>query len=263
MHRLLMIAALAAPLMAQLSEPNNAGVSIGHIHLMVSDPEPHRKLWVDLLGAQVVHAGTLEMYKLPGVYIIVGKARTAPTEGSEGSTVNHFGFLVPSYQEIKSKLSAAGLSFAMDNAATKQVIARFPDKINIEFTEAPDLKAPAVFHHIHVSTPDQEKARAWYAKTFGAKAGMRGTFPAAFIPGAEVDFRKAQQPEAPTKGRSLDHIGFEVRNLEAFCKKLEADGVKLEVSYREMPQLGGLKLAFLIDPEGTRIELTEGLDSAK
>jgi hypothetical protein len=26
-----------------------------------------------------------------------------------------------------------------------------------------------------------------------------------------------------------------------------------------MPQLGGLKLAFVIDPEGTRIELTEGL----
>jgi hypothetical protein len=26
-----------------------------------------------------------------------------------------------------------------------------------------------------------------------------------------------------------------------------------------MPQLAGLKLAFIIDPEGTRIELTEGL----
>jgi hypothetical protein len=26
-----------------------------------------------------------------------------------------------------------------------------------------------------------------------------------------------------------------------------------------MPQLGGLKLAFLTDPAGTRIELTEGL----
>jgi catechol 2,3-dioxygenase-like lactoylglutathione lyase family enzyme len=263
MHRLLIVALCTAPLVAQLSAPNDAGVSIGHIHLMVSDPEPHRKLWVDLLGAEVVHAGSLELYKLPGVYIIVGKARTAPTDGSEGSTVNHFGFLVPSYQEIRAKLSAAGITFATDNPNTKQVIARFPDKINVEFTETPDLKMPAVFHHIHISTPDQEKGRAWYAKTFGARAGMRGTFPAAFIPGAEVDFRKAQQAEAPTKGRSLDHIGFEVKNLEAFCKKLEADGVKLEIPYREMPQLGGLKLAFLVDPEGTRIELTEGLGAAK
>jgi hypothetical protein len=37
--------------------------------------------------------------------------------------------------------------------------------------------------------------------------------------------------------------------------------VTLEMPYREMPQLGGLKIAFLTDPEGTRIELTEGLAS--
>jgi catechol 2,3-dioxygenase-like lactoylglutathione lyase family enzyme len=254
---LLLFAAL--PVFAQLSAPNDAGISIGHVHLMVADPDVHKKLWVDLLGGEVVHAGTLELYKLPGVFIIAGKPRTAATEGSEGSTVNHFGFLVKSYADIRSKLTAANITFATDNPATKQIMARFPDKINVEFTEDASLSGPIRFHHIHVSTPDQEKARAWYVKTFGARAGTRGQFPAAFIPGAEVDFRKAAQAEAPTKGRSLDHIGFEVKNLEAFCKQLEADGMKLEVAYREMPQLGGLKLAFLIDPEGTRIELTEGL----
>src|SRR6516164_6938550 len=108
-------------------------------------------------------------------------------------------------------------------------------------------------------TPDVEKLRGWYVKTFGARVGTRGTFLSAFVPGGEVDFRKAQQAEAPSKGRSLDHIGFEVRNLEEFCKKLQADGATFEIAYREMPQLGGLKLAFLTDPEGTRIELTEGL----
>ena len=35
----------------------------------------------------------------------------------------------------------------------------------------------------------------------------------------------------PMKGRTLDHIGFEVMNLEAFCKKLEASGVKFEKPY--------------------------------
>jgi catechol 2,3-dioxygenase-like lactoylglutathione lyase family enzyme len=199
------------------------------------------------------------MFKLPGVFVIVGKARTAPAEGSEGSTVNHFGFQVKSYSEIKAKLAAANLTFAMDNAATKQVIARFPDKINVEFSEEAAMDVPIRFHHIHNSTPDGEKLRAWYVKTFGARPGMRGNFQSAFVPGGEVDFRKAQQPEAPTKGRSLDHIGFEVKNLEAFCKKLQADGLTLEMAYREIPQLGGLKIAFLIDPEGTRIELTEGL----
>ena len=261
--RILAFALCAFPAVAQLAAPNDAGVSIGHIHLMVTDPDAHKKFWVDMLGGQVVHAGSLEMIKLPGVYIIAGKARTPPAEGSEGSTVNHFGFLVPSYQDIKAKLTAAGLTFAMDNANTKQAIARLPDKVAVEFTEDASLKVPASFHHIHGSSGDPEKARAWYAKTFGAREGMRGAFQAAFVPGGEVDFRKATQAEAPTKGRSLDHIGFEVKNLEAFCKKLQESGITMEMQYREVPQLGGLKIAFLIDPEGTRIELTEGLGASK
>jgi hypothetical protein len=50
-----------------------------------------------------------------------------------------------------------------------------------------------------------------------------------------------------------------VKNLDAFCKKLAADGVAFDMAYREIPQLAGLKIAFIIDPNGTRIELTEGL----
>ena len=68
----------------------------------------------------------------------------------------------------------------------------------------------------------------------------------------------ADAAQAATKGRSLDHIGFEVKDLEAFCKKLAADGVTLESPFRDVPGIG-LKVAFLIDPAGTRIELTEGL----
>jgi len=259
MRRLLLaLAVYSAPVLAQLSAPNDSGVSIGHIHLVVSDPEAQKKLWVDALGAEVTHAGSLELLKLPGVFVIATKARTPPTEGSEGSTVNHIGFLVKSYQEVKTKLAAANVTFATDNVNNKQLMARFPEKINVEFTEDATLKVPIAFHHIHVSTPDQEKARDWYLKTFGARAGTRGAFPAAFIPGAEVDFRKAQQAEAPTKGRALDHIGFEVKNLEAFCAKLQSDGVTFETPFRDVPQIG-LKIAFLVDPEGTRIELTEGL----
>jgi hypothetical protein len=46
--------------------------------------------------------------------------------------------------------------------------------------------------------------------------------------------------------------------LEAFCKKLEAAGTPFDLTYRALPQLGGLQISYLIDPEGTRIELTEG-----
>ena len=59
-----------------------------------------------------------------------------------------------------------------------------------------------------------------------------------------------------------DHIGFEIKNLEAFTKKLEADGIKLDVAYRTVPALN-IAIAFIKDPWGTNIELTEGLDQVQ
>jgi catechol 2,3-dioxygenase-like lactoylglutathione lyase family enzyme len=248
----------AAAALAQLPAPNDSGVSMGHVHLMLGDADAQKKLWVDLLGAQPTHTGTLELLRLPGIYVITGKARTAPTEGTEGSTVNHVGFLVKNLADLKAKLASAKLDLASDNATTRQIMVNFPEKVKLEFTEDAGLSVPVTLHHIHNSTMDPEKLRAWYVKTFGARAGTRGTFLAAFIPGGEVDFRKAQQTEAATKGRTLDHIGFEVKDLEAFCKKLQADGVAFEMAYRDIPAIA-LKIAFLNDPDGTRIELTEGL----
>ena len=176
MRWIFLIAISAASLFAQLSAPNESGVSLGHIHLMVADPEVQKKLWVGVLGAEVTHAGTLELLKLPGIFLIVGKARTPPSEGTEGSMVNHFGFLVKSYAETKAKLTAAGLDFATDNAATRQLMVNFPDKVKVEFTEDASLKVPLAMHHIHMSTPDMEKLRGWYVKTFGARPGTRGNF---------------------------------------------------------------------------------------
>ena len=261
MRWLMLFAVTAASLSAQVAPPNNSGFSLGHIHLIVPDPEEQKKLWVGVLGAEVTNAGSLEMLKLPGIFIVVGKARTPPTDGSDGSTVNHFGFLVKNYADLKAKFTAANLTLAMDRPENKQMIVNFPDKVRVEITEDASLKVPVTFHHIHESTTDQEALQSWYVKTFGATAGKRGSFPSAVIPGGEVDFSKAQQAPAPTKGRSLDHIGFEVKGLEAFCKKLQADGMNFDMAYRELPQLGGLKIAFIIDPVGTRIELTEGLAS--
>ena len=71
-------------------------------------------------------------------------------------------------------------------------------------------------------------------------------------------FASSPTPTAPTQGRALDHIGFEIKNLEAFCKKLEAAGVKFN---RPLGKgASGIPLAFITDPWGTYIELNEGLD---
>ena len=104
--------------------------------------------------------------------------------------------------------------------------------------------------------------QAWYRQTFGA-AEVASANPAAFIsaglPGLTMNFAPAATPVVGTQGRALDHIGFEVKGLEAFTKQLEARGVKLAVPYRQVPALG-IAIAFFTDPWGTYIELTEGLD---
>lgn len=84
--------------------------------------------------------------------------------------------------------------------------------------------------------------------------------PSAMMPGAtEIDFLKAAMPAEGTKGRSLDHIGFEVKDLAATMKRLEADGVTINMPLRDMTKQIELKIAFVTDPNGTYIEITEGL----
>jgi extradiol dioxygenase family protein len=73
-----------------------------------------------------------------------------------------------------------------------------------------------------------------------------------------LTFAKADTANVATKGRALDHIGFEIRDLAQFVARLEAAGVKIEAPIRKAGN-GKTSIAFLTDPWGTYIELTEGL----
>ncbi len=207
----------------------------------------------------MTNTGSLDLYRFPGIFIVLGKARTPPTGGSDGSTVNHFTFAVKSYVDTKAKLASANVPVVTDDAKRKEFIAEFPEKVRVGFREDSKLNVPIEFHDMHLVSTDPAKLREWYVNTFGGKDGKDGSFISAVFPGGQVEFEKVDTAPAPTKGRSLDHIGFEIKGLEAFCKKLQDESVTFDTPYRAaIPQLGGLQLAYVLDPEGTRIELTEG-----
>ena len=86
---------------------------------------------------------------------------------------------------------------------------------------------------------------------------MRWRYPAVDLPGINLNF-SGNGPQAPTRGRMLDHIGFGVQDLKAFCERLEALGVEFNVPYSVDAMGNGY--AFMTDPWGTAIELNEGLD---
>ena len=79
--------------------------------------------------------------------------------------------------------------------------------------------------------------------------------------GNEVDFLPANGATAPvpTKGRAIDHVGFEVKNLEAFSKRLESVGVKFDKPYSRS-RYPSYASAEFTDPWGVTVELTEGVN---
>ena len=246
---------LSTGLNGQLAAPNDRGVAMGHLHLNTSDVAVQKKFWVETLGAKPVKLGNNEGVSIPGAIILFKAA--APTGPMEGSTVNHVGVLVPSLDGYPAKLDAQGAKYDK-NPNGRQIMVTGPDGLKLELTADPSISGAVRFHHIHFYTADPLAIQAWYFEKFGAKPGKRAQWEAGDIPGANLTYTKATAAVAPTTNRALDHIGFEVRDLEAFCKHLEASGVKFENPYRKLPQLG-LAIAFLVDPWGTRIELTEGL----
>ncbi|MCP5117560.1 MAG: VOC family protein [bacterium] len=230
---------------------------MGHLHLLVSDVDLHRKLWVEGLGARPAMLGPMEVLLLPDVVVILRKGE--PAGGSEGSTVNHLGFLVKDREAIEKRWQAVGGEIYERRPSPGQVYLKFPDGIKVELTEDKTLKAPVAHHHIHFYTASADETKAWYVKMFDATPGKRGKFEAADLPGVNLSFSQAKTETTGTRGRGVDHIGFEVHNLEAFCKQMEAQGVEFDMPYRRLERLG-ISIAFFTDPWGTYVELTEGLD---
>lgn len=251
---------------AQLADPGSVGVAMGHVHLAVQDIEATKKFWIAVGGTPTSKLGANEVVKFPGVLILIRKAMDPPA-GTVGSVVNHIGFLVPNVAATRAKWQAAGLMMEPPNPANaKQIYVHTPDDlVRIEILEDAMQAVPIKFHHVHFFVADAGGTnsvlaiQAWYAKTFGAKPGKRGQFEAADLPGVNLTFAKSDTPTVGTKGRALDHIGFEIKDLQAFCKKAEAAGIKLDMPYTPRPDLG-IALAFITDPWGTYIELNEGLN---
>ena len=255
------VLSLAGPAHAQLAPPNAAGISYGHVHITVKDVELHKKLWVDHFGGVVVQKGPLTAIKLPNMLIAFRQAE--PTGSSEGTVMDHFGFKVRNIAEVLQAWRAAGYTVGREFTGAEGFPNAYlygPDGLKVEVQEDKTLTVKAAPNHIHFMTPDYVKLLDWYVETFSLAKRARGTIETtADAPGLNLTFATSASPTVGTKGRAIDHIGFEVKDLQAFCKQLEALGVKFDVPYREVPAIG-LKIAYITDPSGVYIELTEGYD---
>src|SRR5262245_11088655 len=107
------------------------------------------------------------------------------------------------------------------------------------------------YDHIHLNVPDPAAAATWYEKTFGGKRITEAPDRLMFGSTRFMFLRKADAQ--PSAGSAIDHVGFSVADLDATLKTLETAGVKITSPARDVPKL--FKIAFAVDPWGTRIEI--------
>lgn len=248
--------AVAVPGAAQLPAPNAAGIGTGHVHLTVPDTARHVDIWRQL-GAEVERAGPLELLAFPGLYLLLAEGQ--PAAPSIETSANHIGFTVRDYADYKRRLARVEARVFYDNAEDGQILADLPDGVRVEILTDAGQREPIVFHHVHLTAQDPTALRDWYTNVFGAEPGERRGLPSAIVPGGRVDILNARgAPPRGTRGAAIDHIGFEVADMSAFAARLATLGVTFELGPTRVDSIG-LTIAFLTDPVGTYIELTEGL----
>lgn len=268
----------AARASAQLTAAKDGPIAYGHHHLNTTNMDVQKRFFVDTLGGTVVKIGAnqQEIVRFPNVLIFF-RPMQAPTGGTRGTTVNHIGFSVPNLRLVVDRIKANGFQMitrsevaatqevkddiAAINANTSIAFALGPDDVKVELVQVTTQTIPITLHHVHFFGQQNGEMRDWYAKVFGAKPRDTASFLVADLPGVALNFTKSADAVVGTQGRALDHIGFEIKNLEEFTKKLEGMGIKLERAYTKVAALN-IAIAFIKDPWGTYIELTEGLDKA-
>ena len=273
---------LPAASWAQLYPPNEMGVTMGHVHLVVRDVEANKKFW-SILGGVPIKIDETDVMKFPGVFVFLTPGNAKPTppppkeitvlcgcpsDGLELSVLNHLGFLIKDWDTYVAKFKAAGLTLKeIPGTGRRQYLLFTPDNVTLEVAEGKNIPFPVTQQHFHFFAPafiNEYPHRVaafsmfeWYKNNFGGKLIVTGV--GAELPGVNMRYSSTPLPTTPTKGRTVDHIGFEVKNLGEYVKKLEASGVKFDEPYSKTRHKD-FGSAELTDPFGVSIELTEGLN---
>jgi catechol 2,3-dioxygenase-like lactoylglutathione lyase family enzyme len=242
---------------AQPAPFNEIGLTMGHWHIVSKDVEANKKLFL-AMGGKLFMPGGNPLIMFPGLYVNLNLGTEKGDGATVGSVVNHVGFIVDNVQKRVAEWKAAGVEVLPGgNNRLDQAFVVTPDGVRIEILEDKAQPMPIRNEHVHLSVAEADipKAQAWYAKTFGGKPGTRNNAPIVDLPGVQIRFARADTKQAPTRGRVLDHIGFDVKDHAAVVKKLEAEGIKLDEPVRKSPT--GSTITYITDPWGTRIEIVQ------
>jgi catechol 2,3-dioxygenase-like lactoylglutathione lyase family enzyme len=254
-----------------------APIRVGHYHLNVSSVDDARKFWVDALGGTATKVGSTEAVRFGDVFLLLRPQK--PSGPTRGTTFDHIGFAVPNVPEFAMKVVAKGygrtvgrLTAAGPNAEPPAAFGRFeylvgPDGVKIELVTNMEANAPPiVHHHVHFINAQYVEMGRWYMKALNAteRPGTTDFFFGADLPGIGYMLNffhwELKDQLVGTRGRAVDHVGFEVRNLKEFVATLPGKDITVTAALTRDRALGDVQSATITDPWGTVVELTEGLE---
>lgn len=120
------------------------------------------------------------------------------------------------------------------------------------------------FLHTRIRVADMEATIAFYTK-LGFELARQSVSPQGNklaylnVPGAEHQLELCWSPEYEVKvPEDLMHTCIGVDDIVSYCAELETQGIDIwPGDWKESFTLGGLKMAFVTDPDGYEVEILE------
>jgi lactoylglutathione lyase len=121
---------------------------------------------------------------------------------------------------------------------------------------------PDTIAHVCLNVPDAEAAVEWYTANFGFEDALswswesdQGHTTNRYVvddSGAMIQFREAEEQATYDHGRSYDHLGIRVDDLDEAFARVDHHGI---VHSPQDNPASGARIAFIKDPFGNIIEL--------
>lgn len=226
-----------------------------HVHLLATDTKAAADWYAKHMEGQYQRVAT-DSYDAAvfGETEIIFKEDKDGFAGSDGSSVDHIGW---SFKDLDAKMKdfeAAGIKILMPARAVGAIKFGFivdPWGTKIEVMQDPELYG---FHHIHLHSPNPDTTLAWYQSHFGGEIKKYGGMLPALLTDKIWIIAQKSPAKQPTEGRSVEHLGWRVSDMDASAAKLKAAGVKF-VEEPHQFQDTPAKIAFIEGPDGVKIEL--------
>ena len=227
-----------------------------HVHMSVPDPQAAAQWYSDHIGGEWVDGRTDRLlFGTTRIMFLRGQDRRP----SEGGVIDHLGF---SFRDLDGKLAEVEAAGATVTRAARDVPGLFklsfivdPWGTRLELIEEPQHLG---FHHVHLRSPEPEAAFQWYEDQFGGvRFRLRGRLDGILYPG-NVWLLIQRGDAFPSRGSTIDHIGWCAPDNDPTLADLRARGVEITSEPREMTLPSGLiEFFYVAGPDGARVELVD------